>query len=74
MRMHDDKNDDVLNRANGVPSLLTLCDPLNERYAEGIVKHQLSRLKVNAMLVLVGLVLCPIPFNPYLYLHNSTYG
>lgn len=55
--MHDDQNDDLLDRADGVPSFLTAGDPLNKRYADWIVEDELCSFKVNSMFPSDGCVL-----------------
>ena len=72
--MHDDKNDDIFNRADGVPAFFTVCDPLYKRHAAGIVENELCCFKVDAVLRPVDFVFRPIPFDPHLYLQYSTYA
>ena len=71
--MHDDKNDDVFNRADCVPAFFTVFDPLYKRHAAGIIENELCCFKVDAVLRPVDFVFRPIPFNPHLYLQSSTY-
>jgi len=71
--MYYDENDYILNRADCVPTLFTVCDPLYKRHAAGIVENELRRLKVDAVLRPVDFVLRPVPFDPHVYLHNSKY-
>jgi len=67
IRVYDNENDDRLNRANCVPSFLTVNHPFNECDTELVVENQLRRFKIDTMFDFVGLVFCLIPFKSHLY-------
>src|ERR1035441_3366176 len=71
--MHDDKNDDIFNRADCLPALFTIRDPLYKRHAARIVENQLRCFKVDTVLRPVDFVFRRIPFDAHLYLQYSTY-
>lgn len=71
--MHDDEKNDFLNRTDGVPSLITVRDTLDECHAAGIVEDELCCFRVDTVLRLVDLVFRRIPFDLYSYLQYSTY-
>ena len=52
--MHYNEDDDVLNRADCVPTFLTAGDPLHERDAEWVVEDELRRFKLDAVFDFVG--------------------
>ncbi len=60
--MNDNQNDKVLHQSDGMPALLLTNDALDKHYTERILKNQLRRRKVNAMLLFVGSVFPLIPF------------
>jgi hypothetical protein len=71
--VHDDENDDSLNRTDCVPSLLTVCDTLDERHTPGIIEDASSCFKVDTVLRLVDFVFRLISFDSHPYLQYSPY-
>jgi hypothetical protein len=53
--MYDNQDNDLLNRADCVPSLFTAGHPLNERDTECIVENELGCFKVDTTFGFVGL-------------------
>lgn len=61
IRMSYDQSNKVLHPSDRMPALFSVNDALDEGHTHRIVKNQLSRRKVNAVLLFVGSVLSVIP-------------
>src|SRR5271157_4801272 len=73
VRVHHDNNDDSRDQADGVPPFFTVHCTLGEAYAERVVEHQLRPFERDAMLCLIALTLCRVPFDAHLYLQYCPY-
>ena len=72
--MHHNEDDDILNRADCVPTFFTIREPLYKRHAAGVIENELRCFKCNAVLLPVDFVFRFIPFDPHLCLQYSTYS
>ncbi len=72
--MHYHEDDDLLNRADCVPTFLTIYEPLYKRHAAGVIENELRCFKSNTVLPAVYFVFRFIPFDPHLCLQYSTYA
>jgi hypothetical protein len=72
--MHHNEDDDILNRADCVPTFFTICEPLYKCHAAGVIENELCCFKLNTVLPPVNFVFRFIPFDPHLYLQYSPYA
>src|SRR5271157_2250148 len=73
VRVHHDNDDDSRDQADGVPPFFSVHCTLGEGDAERVVEHQLRPFERDAMLCLIALTLCRVPFDAHLYLQYCPY-
>src|SRR5208337_4139424 len=73
VRVHHRNDDDSRDQADGVPPFFTVHCTLGGGNAAWVVEHQLRPFERDAMLCLIALTLCRVPFDAHLYLQYCPY-
>ena len=74
IRMNHDNYNNILDRSNGMPSLLSIADPLDKRNAVRIFEDKLGSFEIDAMFFPGAPILGFIPFKSnHVYLHSRKY-
>ena len=72
--MNHDNYNNIFDRANGIPALLAIADPLDERNTMRIIKDKLRRFKIDTMLFPIAPIFCLMPLKSnHMYLHYRKY-
>jgi hypothetical protein len=68
VRVYDGQEECVSDRADSVPTLLSLLDAFHEQHTVRIGEHEKRRFKWNAVLPLVSLVLVFVPLESQIFI------
>jgi len=72
--MNHDNHDNILDRSNGMPALLSIANALDKRNAVRIIEDKLGSFEIDAMFLPVAPILSFIPCKPnHVYLHSRKY-